>query len=273
MAGEGHRKFQLIDGFRSSHAGIEDSDLNDPSALARRANESLSHSQIAPGSDALHVTLKAMEERISSLLEDRRRTSRDLHDCILQSLYAIGLNIETSLRATARQAESEPVSTLAVKQINRLIQEVRGMIQGLETGAVQKFDLESELMALRATYEQVGRLQIGLDLQPKAIEVLTHEEEREIVNIVREALSNCVRHAKAGKVAISIRRKGGRIQVRIIDDGAGFDLTDDRPRGYGLANMEVRTRKLGGSLHVQSKIGRGTCILAEFSLEPLLASL
>lgn len=214
-----------------------------------------------------------MERRISSLLEDRARIGRDLHDSVLQSLYAIGMNIETSLRRNSHQAvESTQPGHQVVAQINHLIQEVRGMIRGLEEGRVQDFDLTSELFALKATYEQVGRLQVELNLQASAIEVLTDEEEREILNIVREALSNCVRHANATRAALSIRLRGTRIRVRVMDDGRGFLLSEGQPRGYGLTNMAARAKKLGGTLRVQSKIGRGTCILAEFSLEPLLAS-
>jgi signal transduction histidine kinase len=158
-----------------------------------------------------------------------------------------------------------------VEQINQLIHEIRRMIRGLEAGTVQAFDLASELSTLCATYEQVGRVQMTLDLQPAAVDVLTNEEEQEILNIVREALSNCVRHANATQATVSIRMRGTRVRVSIGDDGVGFVLTDGQSRGYGLANMDARARKLGGTLRVQSKRGRGTHIIAEFSLEPILA--
>lgn len=146
------------------------------------------------------------------------------------------------------------------------------MIRELESGSVQAFDLSSELAALCATYEQSGRLQIKLDLQRRAVDVLTNEEEREILNIVREALSNSVRHAHATEVVVSLRMRGARIRASILDDGIGFSTADGRPRGYGLANMEARAKRLGGTLTVQSRTGEGTQVIAEFSLEPLLVS-
>ena len=109
-------------------------------------------------------------------------------------------------------------------------------------------------------------------LQRSAIDVLTNEEEREILNIVREALSNCARHANATRAVVSIRMRETRIRVSIHDNGIGFSTTVGRPQGYGLANMETRAKRLGGTLRIQSKTGEGTQVIAEFSLEPLLTS-
>jgi signal transduction histidine kinase len=216
---------------------------------------------------------KATESRLSKLLEDRNRIGRDLHDSVLQSLYAIGLNIETARRTRNDQtADALEADDRMIGQINQLIHEVRGMIRELESGCVQEFDLSSELSTLCTTYEQTGRMQVKLDLQRSAIDVLTNEEEREILNIVREALSNCARHAHATQAVVSIRMRQARIRVSIDDDGIGFSPTAGQSRGYGLANMEARAKKLGGTLRVQSKTGEGTQVTAEFSLEPLLTS-
>ena len=230
--------------------------------------------QLEPCAGELTTAFKATESRLSKLLEDRTRIGRDLHDCVLQSLYAIGLNIETARRTRSDQTmEREEADDRMIHQINQLIHEVRGMIRELESGSVQEFDLSSELSTLCTTYEQAGRLRVKLDIQRSAIDVLTHEEEREILNIVREALSNCARHADATLAVISIRMREARIRVSIHDNGVGFSATVGRPRGYGLANMEARAKRLGGGLRVQSKTGEGTQVTAEFSLEPLLTSI
>ncbi|MBH0204897.1 MAG: hypothetical protein HP498_03595 [Nitrospira sp.] len=216
-------------------------------------------------------TLRAMEQRLSALLEDRTHIGRDLHDCILQSLYAIGLNIEAEWRKHRHTTpESEQTHAHTIEQINRLIHDIRQMIHGLDEGVVQEFDLMTELQTLKSAYDQIGHVRISLDLHPAAIEVLTKEEEREILSIAREALSNCVRHARAAHAAISIRRRGDRIRLQISDDGRGFATGDGRPQGYGLANMTARAKKIGGTLRIQSEEGRGTDIIAEFSLEPIL---
>ncbi|MDF0676173.1 MAG: ATP-binding protein [Nitrospira sp.] len=264
---EGRTRFQLLHGkLRSSSAGSA-------APSVRSSEASLDLHQLKPCAGELTTAIQATESRLNTLLEDRTRIGRDLHDCVLQSLYAIGLNIGADQRARRNQAaEATEADDQVILQLNQLIHEVRGMIRELESGSVQAFDLSSELVALCATYEQTGRLHIQLDLQRSAIDVLTNEEEREILNIVREALSNSVRHAHATEIVVSLRMRGARIRVSILDDGIGFSTADGQPRGYGLANMEARAKRLGGTLKLQSRAGEGTQVIAEFSLEPLLVS-
>jgi len=264
---EGRSRFQLLDG------GLR---LTSELPMARsvpQPQESRDLYQLKPCVGELTTAFQATESRLSKLLEDRTRIGRDLHDCVLQSLYAIGLNIETAQRTRNDQtAEAKEADGRMIRQINQLIPEDRGMIRELESGSVQEFDLSSELFALGATYEQTGRLQVKLDLQRSAIDVLTNEEEREILNIVREALSNCARHANASRAVVSIRMREARIRVSVHDDGIGFSTAAGRSRGYGLANMEARAKRLGGALRIHSKTGEGTQVIAEFSLEPLLST-
>ncbi len=223
-------------------------------------------------SDDLIMSLRATEARLSSLLEDRRRISRDLHDSVLQSLYAIGLSLETSHRTNpSPQPGGDRPYSHAVDQLNRLIHEVRGIIKGLADGSVQDMDLSEELRQLAGSYEQLGGVTITLSLQPAALDILTREEEQEILNIVREALSNCIRHAQATHAEVTIKTHCNRVRISICDDGKGFVETGPHPKGYGVMNMEARAKKLGGSLVLRSKPGQGTRITAEFLLEPILA--
>lgn len=260
--------FQLLEG------GLLSTSALSTARSLRPPKEPLDRNQLEPCAGDITTALKAAERRLHQLLEDRSRLGRDLHDSILQSLYALGLTIESSHRVR-HTSDIECYSSHAtiVDQINHLIHEIRSMIRELESDTVREFDLSSELTTLRTTYSQTGRLDVKLDLQRHAIEVLTHEEEREILNIVREALSNCARHAHATQAMVSIRMKDTRVRVSIQDDGIGFSPGSGSSRGYGLTNMETRAKKLGGMLRVQSRTGKGTQITAEFSLEPLLTSI
>lgn len=259
--------FELLEG------GLRSIQSTSATTTVRPTKAAVNRYRLDPCAGELTTAYKATERRLTLLLEDRGRIGRDLHDGVLQSLYAIGLSIETSRRMTCDQtAEAKESDERMVRQINQLIHEVRGMIRELESGTVQDFHLPSELMALGLTYEQHGRVSITWDLQPNALEVLTHEEAREILNIVREALSNCVRHGQATRVTVSMRMRDRSIHVSILDDGIGFSLARHQPRGYGLANMDARAKKLGGRLRVQSQPGHGTRVTAEFSPEPLLTS-
>lgn len=258
-------RFRLLDGGLRSPLALS------PPQSVRPSTDSYGLHQLEPCAGELTTAYKATERRLHRLLEDRTRIGRDLHDCVLQSLYAIGLGIETNRKIRQdNNQEYKAHDGQMVAQINHLIHEVRNMIRELESGAVQEFDLSSELNTLRATYEQTSRLRVKLDLQRSALEVLTNEEEREILNIVREALSNCARHAHAAHATVSIRMKDTRICVAVQDDGIGFSAAVGQSGGYGLANMGARAKNLGGTLHVQSKTGGGTHVTAEFSLEPIL---
>lgn len=266
------KRFHIIDGFRQSppldrrHQFGQGRNPQDSRRSDRASNRT------APAGGQLTVALKATEKRLSSLLEDRRRISRDLHDSVLQSLYAIGLSLETSHRTnTSPRPERNRPYSHAVDQLNRLIHEVRGIIKGLADGSVQDMDLSEELKQLAGSYKQLDSITITLSLQSSALDVLTREEEQEILNIVREALSNCVRHAQATHVEVTIKTHGNRVRISICDDGKGFVETGAHPKGYGLMNMEARAKKLGGSLLLRSKPGQGTRITAEFLLEPMLA--
>lgn len=264
---QGKTSFQLLEGGRLSTSTLS------TARSVRPPKELLDRHRSEPCANDLTTARKATEQRIHQLLEDRSRIGRDLHDCVLQSLYAIGLTIETAHRLRHNSQESKVSESDMTPQINQLIHEVRGIIHELESGTMQEFDLSAELTALRMTYEQTGRLDVKLDLQRNAIEVLTHEEEREILNIVREALSNCARHAHATHAVVSIRMRDTRVRISIHDDGIGFAQAPGSSRGYGLTNMETRAKKLGGTLRIQSGSGKGTQITAEFSLEPLLTSI
>ncbi|NJL15857.1 MAG: hypothetical protein HC938_00345 [Nitrospira sp.] len=238
---EGKARFQLLDG------GIRSMSAFSFSQSIRPAKESFHARHLEPCAGELTTAYKATEQRLHKLLEDRTRIGRDLHDCVLQSLYAIGLTMEASQRARGDQtAESNESNDRTIRQINHLIHEIRGMIRELESGNVREFDLSSELNALCATYEQAGHLRVKLDLQRTALEVLTNEEEREILNIVREALSNCARHAHASRATISVRMRETRIRVCIQDDGIGCSTPAEQSRGYGLANMEARAKNSEG---------------------------
>lgn len=268
----GRKRLQILDGYRTSPPRSMSSRADHVPATVRRQDFRPLWSDETSSQDLIDA-LKAMEQRLNALLEDRSRLGRDLHDGILQSLYAIGLNLEAARRANPQQDhDADRAHHGVIGQINQLITEIRHMIRGLTEGTVQEFDLTAELSALKAAYDQVGRAQITLSLDLAALDLLTKEEEQEILHIVREAVSNCVRHAQATHADIVIRKRGERISVAVSDDGTGFaTAAGSVKRGYGLANMEARARKIGGTLRVQSEVGRGTDIILEFALEPMLA--
>ena len=265
------QNLQVLDGYRQS-------------SDKRRAQETdLAREGSSDGADALRIlllgqveynlaiALKASEERLSALLHDRSRIGRELHDSVLHALYAIESSLAQSpqLRRDAARATSSSPHPVA-GQIHKLIQDIQRMIPGGAAGTIEPFSLVSELRFLARTFQQMSRVRIRLAIDPKAEEILTCEEAHELAAISREALTNCVRHARATGVAIALRRLGARVQLRIRDNGSGFDVEHGQAKGIGFAQMEHRVRKIGGRLDIQSTVGRGTCITADVYLEPIL---
>ena len=268
------RGFQIIDGFRQSPGkpaqqraslaqGIP---YSTPESLPCLLREQVGHS--------LASALKTSEQRLSALLHDRSRIGRELHDSVLQALYAIGLTLEQTpgLRRGTPQAEPRSRDQTA-DQLHSLIQDIRRMILSVESDHVDPFRLVSELQTLSQTVERVSKLRIRVEVAPAAEEILTGEEARELVTIAREALSNCVRHANATRIVIALRQIGSRVQLSICDNGSGFDAEHGQAKGIGFAQMENRVRKIGGRLNIQSTVGQGTCITADVYLEPILTTI
>jgi len=268
------RGFQIIDGFRPSPR----KPLQQPASLAQGIShdtvESLTCLLRGQVETSLTAALTAAEQRLSALLFDRSRIGRELHDSVLQALYAIGLSFADSpgLYRGGPQA-GPPAHNQAAGQLHTLIQDIRRMILSVESDCVDPFRLISELQALAQTVERVSDLRIRVGVDPAAEEILTGEEARELVTITREALSNCVRHARATRIVIALRHIGSRVQLSICDNGSGFDVEHGPAKGIGFAHMEDRVRKIGGRLKIQSKVGRGTCITADVYLEPILTTI
>jgi len=265
------RGFKIIDGFRQSpdkaaqkHSSLVQGTLNNstdpfPCLLNEQAGNSFASA------------LKASEQRLSALLHDRSRIGRELHDSVLQALYAIGLSLERNPGLRCGRPQAVRLSRdQATDQLNKLIQEIRRMILSVESDNVDPFRLVSELQALAHTFEGVSELRIRVQVDQAAEEILTGEEARELVTITREALSNCVRHARATRIVIALRQTGSQVRLSIRDNGSGFEVGRGYAKGIGFAHMENRVRKIGGRLDIQSRVGRGTCVIANVYLEPKL---
>ncbi len=263
--------FKIINGFRQTAGRITSNKSSFPSGLAPGGNHML-HQLVGDATENnLPLLLEVFEKRLNVLIEDRTRIGRELHNVVLQALYTIGVSLETHRRTCPDVSAGAKCSgDQSIEQLNQLIQDIRRMIRGLEEGRVQEFDLMSEMESMIKTYQRLGQLHIELIIQSRALDLLTQEEERELCNITREALGNCVRHAQATRATITLNHSRARIRLAIVDNGIGFSPTKNQSPGYGLPNMEARARKLGGRLHVRSQKGRGTRIIAEFALEPIL---
>ena len=269
-----HLGFQILDGFRQSHS----KQARQHAALAPRISHDRDQSCACPlheqvGS-SLATALAASEQRLSDLLHDRSRIGRELHESVLQALYAISVTLEQAPGLRRRATQVVTCShEQATNQLHTLIQDIRRMILRVESDNIVPFRLVLELQALAQTVERASELRIRVWGDPAAEEILTGEEAQELVIIAREALNNCVRHARATRVVIALQRIGPRVRLSICDNGSGFKVEHRSTKGIGFAQMEDRLRKIGGRLHVQSTVGQGSDIAADVYLEPILTTI
>lgn len=220
--------------------------------------------------DELGLALVAAEERLSVLLQDRKRMGRALSCDVLQVLYSIGRFLQAN-PAPCVQNDSQPslYKYLLAKQLDRVAQSLRRNIQQIESGVIARVSLPSEIRKLISACTSNGCLSIQLDIKQEALTYLTQEEEEELLTVTREALNNCVRHAQASKVTISLKATGNLITLAIGDDGKGFLLSPPPASGFGLMTMAAKTEKIGWHFAIDSRMGRGTVVKAEHIMSPL----
>jgi PAS domain S-box-containing protein len=212
--------------------------------------------------------LRKSEEQLRKVLEEREQLSQDLHDNIIQSIYAIGMSLEECryLVQEDRQAADKKLEH-AVACLNRVISDVRMYIVWDKHDEISGQQFCAKLAELAVTMESVQGIHFSLDLAVEAARRLTPLGAFHILHIVQEAMSNSLRHSKSRSGHVSLQMEGGRIRLEVSDDGIGFNLEGASGQGHGLQNMVARAHKLGANFQIISKPGSGAQILVELPLE------
>jgi signal transduction histidine kinase len=198
-----------------------------------------------------------------AVLEDRERIAKELHDGVIQALFAVGMG----LQGTALMSSDEELGQRlegAVSEIDRVIRDLRNYIFGLRPGILADRQLDEALRHLGEEFQQKTGVITVVDVDPTVASELT-PAAADILQLTREALSNVGRHAQAATCRVSLYRSDDRLMLEIDDDGQGFDPETNR-RGDGLTNLEARVRALGGTFSVESTRGKGTTITAALSV-------
>lgn len=205
------------------------------------------------------VSTARLRERLEAIAvgEDRDRIARDLHDTIIQDIFAIGLSIQgLSDRVTEKSIST--VLDQAVDQLHQTVETLRKYIYQLTSVDKTRARLSSQMDELTdrmgSAYPTLITLTIEGDID--TIEVRIGEE---ILKLVTEALSNALRHSQAEEVVIRASRDSDGFTLSVKDDGLGFE-PDEVQSGMGLINMRERVLRLGGQIEIESVVGDGTTI-------------
>ncbi len=204
-----------------------------------------------------------------AILNERLRISRDLHDGVMQSIYAVGLALENVLFLMSEdhsRARNELERSMA--RLNDTIQDIRGYILNLRPARRSTGDLYASVLEVVAQFRAGVALRTTIELEPLRAVSLPPEQVEEVCQIVREALTNVARHARATEVAVTARLQWGQaVELAVWDNGQGFQPASIRPEGrQGLRNMRERAEGIGGSLEVNSRRGRGTEVVLRLPL-------
>ncbi|TMD46338.1 MAG: GAF domain-containing sensor histidine kinase [Chloroflexi bacterium] len=192
-----------------------------------------------------------------SVLDERERIGRELHDGVIQSLFSVGMGLQATANRS-RDPEVESRVEAAVTEIDRAIRDLRNYIFGLRPGILADRQLEQALEDLAREFEEKSGVTtvteidgtVAAELAPRAAD---------LVQLTREALSNVGKHAEATTCRVSLRRDGDQAILEIDDDGRGFDPGAPHS-GLGLRNLMDRGLAIGGRVTVESKATEGTTV-------------
>jgi signal transduction histidine kinase len=217
------------------------------------------HAAVAIENARLHERSREL-----SIVEERNRLARELHDAVSQKLFGLVLTAEAASTLLARDADAagEQVSRLG-ELAQEALEELRGLIFELRPASLEEEGLAATLRKEVAMLERVHEHPIEVRITGGA--QAAPETEGEVLRIAGEALNNALRHADAERIELRLQGRDGRLTLTVADDGVGFDPDAPglRSRRLGLTSMEERARALGGTLAVVSRPGEGTTVTLE----------
>jgi signal transduction histidine kinase len=200
------------------------------------------------------------QQLVATQEEERKKLSRELHDHVGQVLTALRMELGSidRLRAPGDGALARAVAE-SRQLVDNMVRTVRDLALGLRPSMLDDFGLQPALEWHAREFTR--RYNLPVDLTMKGdLTRLADPYATCIYRVVQEALTNCVRHAKASHVRVTVSGEGDTIAVAVVDDGVGI-RPESRKSGLGLRGMEERARDLGGSVEIHSTPGVGTSLM------------
>jgi signal transduction histidine kinase len=221
---------------------------------------------------AVHVAVAIQNARLYekvgrlAIVDERARIGMDLHDGVIQSIYAVGLILE-STRLEIQKSNIEAADQLlasGIDGLNDTIRDIRNFILDLRPHRFSA-NLEQGLSRLVREFQANTMIPVQLDLPKEIVDSLSTPVAQAVFLTTQEALANVARHAKATEVEVCARRVPLGMELCVRDNGRGFNVADmDQAVGHGLANMRERAEELHGSYEIKSAPGKGTWITVFF---------
>jgi PAS domain S-box-containing protein len=217
---------------------------------------------------------RLIEQVMTAQDEERRRIARELHDETGQSLTAmlVGLRMIEECKTTAEAAErAEHLRAI----VATTLEDVGRLARGLHPSILDDLGLAAAVTNQAQDLAELHGIPVDVRIEGLDTEALPPLLQTTVYRVVQEALTNVARHAKARSATVRLVRDDVTVELRVQDDGIGFDATVRRaapgesPRRLGLQGIRERAALLGGSVEIESPSGRGTAITVRFPLRGL----
>jgi signal transduction histidine kinase len=230
--------------------------------------------QVAVQSRTLAVEISdrhAAAVEYAATLRERNRLAANLHDTLLQSLSAIGIQLQSCELADREGAASRDQQLgLARRMVDHAVEELRGSVWSLRTFPLKGKSFEEAVEALAGQLAAAAGIRVTVDRGPD-VPAIPDGIAGNLLLVLQEAMHNAARHARAQRIVVSVRRgpADDDVEVAVADDGQGFDereVAGPAEGHFGLHVMRERVERLGGWLEVTSRPGHGTTICAHVRL-------
>jgi signal transduction histidine kinase len=238
--------------------------------LERRSEEQRSFAQ-----QAERQMRQLSQQLVAAQEEERKNLSRELHDHVAQVLTALRMELGRIERTRAPGDERVRAAVAEAKKlVDGMFRTVRDLALGLRPSMLDDFGLQAALEWHVRDF--IGRYAVDVELVMEGqFDALSDAHQTCVYRAVQEALTNCVRHAKAQSIKITVTGGTDRLEMSVTDDGVGYDPARRRD-GLGLRGIEERVKELQGEMTMNSVPGKGTTLairlpLAERTTEAALA--
>ncbi|MCI0850346.1 MAG: GAF domain-containing sensor histidine kinase [Chloroflexi bacterium] len=202
-----------------------------------------------------------------SVVEERNRLARDLHDSVSQTLFSANLVAEAAVTLIDRDPAQAKVQVAKLQDlVQGAVGEMRSLVFELRSADIDTDGLAPTLQKHIDVVRRVYHTKIELEVSGERR--FNAALEQELFRIAQEALNNCLKHAQAEQISLSLDMTNERVALTVRDDGAGFDPSDPRLRSkrLGLTSMRERAESIGATLRIESAPGAGTVVMVEVPL-------
>lgn len=208
---------------------------------------------------AYRMRIRQVRRRFALVIAERSRIARELHDTLLQGLAGITMQLQALWTRLPLSKEKQFLGEV-IQDAGRCSTEARQSLWGLRAVGTASLEFSDKLAKMAREAVEGHSIRLSLDLEPVSL-LSMPAVEYQLLRMTREVISNTIAHSCAKHLGIRLRVENKQLELRMEDDGTGFDLDKDKPFGhFGLTGLRERANETGAELDIDSIRGRGTVV-------------